>query len=468
MKMKNIIYRLGILTLLSLTLSCKKSENLDKEIVGLGGDTWEQGTLDQWLYTNLTQPYNMSVKYRWDGSEYNVDKTLVPAKIEKVQPLMEMVKSAWIDPYVSESSQDFIRKYGPKNYVLVGSLQYNPGGTVTLGEAEGGVKVTLFSVNNFAKNNRAVSQRVLKTIHHEFTHILNQTISYQKEFPQITPSGYTADWNNISLATANAGGFISQYAQAAPTEDFAEMTSIMLTEGKSAYDAIVNSIVVPKLDSIPDPAIPPFIIVRESPNVTAQAAIRKKEQTVISYFKMSYGIEFARLQNKVNYALAQEAPSDLATIFGNRRKYTSLSVDPNNVPGMSANFMTVWASTKTGLAAVGGAGRILGNFVLFFYPKAGELVLRVNYANSASAPFVAHFVYKVTYNVSQQITLTYVRRDANADVVAPGLVSLTNYLTSGSFSIGWRYDTDFLEYGQWTKVSDPTSSFFGTLGVIKY
>ncbi|ACU02532.1 MULTISPECIES: putative zinc-binding metallopeptidase [Pedobacter] len=465
--MKNFIYTLGIFSLLGLTISCKKSENLDKEIVGLGGDTWVQGALDQWLYTNFTQPFNMSVKYRWDGTEYDPAKTLTPPKVERVQPLMEMVKAVWIDPYVSESNMDFIRKYGPKNYVLVGSLQYNVGGTVTLGEAEGGVKVTLFNVNNFSKTNREVSQRVLKTIHHEFTHILNQTISYQKEFPQVTPAGYTADWNNTTLVNANNAGYITQYSQASPNEDFAEMTSVMLTEGKSSYDAIVNSIVVPKLDSIPDPANPPFIIVRELPNTAAQAALRKKEQFVVSYFKSSYGIEFARLQNKVNYALAANAPSDLATLFGNRKKYTSISVDPDNVPGMSANFMSTWATTKTGLAAVGGQGRVLNNFVLFFYPRAGELVLRINYANSTGV-LAANFVYKVAYNANNQLTLTYLRRDGNAEVIAPGVVALTNYLTSGSFAVSWRYDANFLEFGQWTKVSDPTSSFFGNLGVIKY
>ena len=465
--MRNV-YIIALISAFTVLLGCKKSdENLDRDIVGLGGDTWEQSTIDQWLVSNFTTPYNISVKYRWDGTEYDRDKTLVPPKIERVQPLMEMVRSAWIDPYTAEVGQDFIKKYAPKNYVLVGSLQYNTGGTVTLGEAEGGVKVTLFNVNNFDKTNRALSQRVLKTIHHEFTHILNQTISYQKEFPLITPGGYTADWNNTTLAEANNAGFITQYAQASPNEDFAEMASIMLTEGKASYDALVNSIVVPKLDSIPDPAVPPFIIVRESPNVTAQAAIRAKEENVITYFKQSYGIDFASLQKRVNYSLSQAAPSNLGSIFGNKRKFTSLTVDPDNMPGMSPVFMTAWTTAKTGLFAVGGAGRVLNNFVLFFYPKAGELVLRVTYTNSAGSALLANFVYKVTYNSNQQMTLTYLRRDPNADVVASGLVALTDYLTTGSFGVTWRYDASFREFGQWTKVSDG-SFFFGNLGVIKY
>lgn len=46
-----------------------------------------------------------------------------------------------------------------------------------LGQAEGGMKVTLFRVNEIDKNNLSVAQLneyYFKTMHHEFTHILNQ------------------------------------------------------------------------------------------------------------------------------------------------------------------------------------------------------------------------------------------------------------------------------------------------------
>lgn len=464
MRKINILLTAGVMLALA---SCKKSENLDREIVGLGGDTWMYGPLDNWLADNFTKPFNIDVKYRWDGSELDLSKTLVPPRAEKVQPVMEIVKAAWIDVYTAEAGLSFIKQFAPRQYLLVGSLQYNAGGTVTLGEAEGGNRVTLFNINNFVKTDRNIIKPVLKTIHHEFTHILNQTISYAKEFEKITPAGYTADWNNTTLANANAAGYISQYAQAAPGEDYAEMTSIMLTEGKSAYDAKVNSIVLPKIDSIPDPANPPFIIQREIPNATAQGFIRKKEESVITYFKQSYGIDFAKLRNRTNYALSENAPINLATIFGNARQFTSLSVDPDNNAGMSAAFMSTWATAKAGLTASSSTVRTLNNFVLFFYPKAGELVLRVNYTSGSTAS-VAHFVYKATYDANRNMTLTYVRRDTNGNTIAPAIVALTNYLTTGSFGMNYRYDANLLEYGQWFKTSDTNSSFFGTLGVIKY
>lgn len=438
------IYILAFTALLSIGLGCKKSEDLNREIVGLGGDTWTQGALDKWLFDNLTQPYNISVKYRWDGTEYDVSKTLIPPKIDRVQPLMEMVRTAWIDPYTAQAGENFIKKYAPKNYVLVGSLQYNSGGSVTLGEAEGGIKVTLFNVNNFSKSERAIAKRVLKTIHHEFAHILHQNVSYQKEFPQVTPAGYTADWSNTTLAEAYAGGFISQYAQAAPNEDFAEMTSIMLTEGKAGYEAIVKGM-----------------------TTAAQTLIRTKEDMVVTYFKQTYGIDFYTLQNRVQAALNQNSPSQPDTYvgFGATFPYTALNGIPGDVAGQSAEFVTAFNTAKTGLAALSSnAGRVLVNFSLI-YAAANQITLRVNYTNAAGSPFIANFTYNVTTDANGAISLVLSASDGNAAVIAPGIVALTNYLTQNKFVYKWYYSADFkTEYIGLQKATDPNSYFLGIYG----
>jgi substrate import-associated zinc metallohydrolase lipoprotein len=435
------IYILVLIAAIGVS-SCKKTdENLERNIVGLGGDVFPQSTLDTYLYTTFTQPYNISVKYRWDGTEYDYSKTLSPVKIEKVQPLMEMVKSAWIDPYTGEIGADFIKKYAPKNYVLVGSYQYNSGGTVTLGEAEGGIKVTLFNVNNFDKADRAVSKRVLKTIHHEFTHILNQTITYPKEFQAVTPAGYTADWNNSTGFAA--GGFITQYAQAAPGEDFAEMVSIMLTEGKTGYEALV----------------------RGNASTTAVAALRAKESIVVSYMKQTWGIDMYTLQNRVQAAFNTTSPTSPSSYLGFGKIYTLLAINPDATAGMSADFMTQYNAAKTGLAGVGGAGRVLNNIALVYSAVAGQVVLRVNYTNTAGTAFIANFTYNITTDASGNINLALAASDANALVIASGLTSLTNYLTANKFTYKFFYSADNkVEYMGLAKTADPTSYFFGVYG----
>src|SRR6516225_8345596 len=85
--------------------ACKKSEDdLNKPLVGLGGDTWTKTPLDNWLYNTFTKPYNLEVKYRWDGSEVDPSKTLVPPDSARIRPLMEVVNSGWISPYIAEKN----------------------------------------------------------------------------------------------------------------------------------------------------------------------------------------------------------------------------------------------------------------------------------------------------------------------------------------------------------------------------
>ena len=85
-------------------------------------------------------------------------------------------------------------------------------------------------IEQYVKDSEELNHYYLKTIHHEFTHILNQTVSYSADFQLITGSNYVADkW---SESPYDAGyltrGFISAYAQHSPEEDFAEMLSMFV------------------------------------------------------------------------------------------------------------------------------------------------------------------------------------------------------------------------------------------------
>src|SRR5687768_18166276 len=88
-------------TLLAVVLlaSCRKEDALQDvgDISGLGGDTWAQGPIDKWIFDNLTAPYNIAVKYKWDQSEIALNRTVVPVKEEQVIPVMSAIKEAWID-----------------------------------------------------------------------------------------------------------------------------------------------------------------------------------------------------------------------------------------------------------------------------------------------------------------------------------------------------------------------------------
>jgi substrate import-associated zinc metallohydrolase lipoprotein len=296
MKAVKIFWLVSIAAVLA---SCKREEPLENvdNIPGLGGDVWESGPIDAWIFENLTKPYNIAVKYKWDQAEIELNKTVVPVKEEQVIPVMNAIKQAWIDVYEAEAGSLFVKKYTPKFFILEGSGSYNPDGTVTLGTAEGGRKVVLYQLNyfrtkgmpGFVPSDSTVIKEVFHTIHHEFGHILHQTVMYPLDYKRITVGLYTTNWNNVSDREARLDGFVTPYSMSGPDEDFVEMVSIMLTEGKAGFDRIVNG------------------ITGTSPNGTtaeeAKSRLRQKETLVVDYFRTVWKIDFYSLQARTRTAV---------------------------------------------------------------------------------------------------------------------------------------------------------------------
>ncbi|PSR55224.1 hypothetical protein AHMF7605_17770 [Adhaeribacter arboris] len=277
---------------ISFLPACSEEDEPDAVLTGLGGETWTKGPLDNWLLENFVTPYNIEVKYRFDRYELALNKALTPPQEDKIIPTMETIKKTWIMPYEQVAGPNFIKRLSPKQFVLVGSPEYNTNGTITLGTAEGGRKIVLYLINYFDKANKPVVKEMLHTIHHEFGHILHQNILYPEEFKRITTS-YTASWNDFSLADARSRGYITEYARSNPDDDFVETLSLMLIEGRTNFNTIVNSIVVT------DPNDP----TKSIPNAAAQAALRQKEQVIVRYFKEAWNIDFYTLQASAETAI---------------------------------------------------------------------------------------------------------------------------------------------------------------------
>lgn len=274
------IFRTTLFAIAATTLasSCSDPEE-DLDISFLEVDS-ETNAIDRWIVQNYTDPYNIAINYKWAPFELATDKVLVPVKEEKVIPVMTLVKQTWIDPYVQEAGEDFMKINAPKQFVLVGSPQYNNDGTMVLGEAESGRKVTLFVINDFVKTDVPAVKQMLHTIHHEFAHILHQSKLYPRNFKQITPSGYTATWYNTADEDAWNLGFITPYARASTDEDFVEMISTMLVEGHDGYEAKLGKA-----------------------SANGKALLRQKEAIVVAYFKETWNIDFYQLQQTTAEAI---------------------------------------------------------------------------------------------------------------------------------------------------------------------
>lgn len=197
---------------------------------------------DKWLNANFRDVYNVDFKYLMEDVEADMDYNLVPATLENAQDLALLTKYLWYDSYDELTGKDFIKSYGPRILHLVGSPAYNPNsGTETLGLAEGGLKVTLFKVNEMDLTDiNMLNEYYFRTMHHEFGHILHQTKSYPTEFNLLSTGRYDeSSWQQKQPGYVASLGFVTPYASSQAREDFAESIANYLTRTQDQLDLIM-------------------------------------------------------------------------------------------------------------------------------------------------------------------------------------------------------------------------------------
>ena len=285
--MKKYLYiaMLGLAVCLGLG-SC--SEDAPSDPTNFPTTPVERNAFDQWLLKNFTYPYNVSFLYKMKDIESDMTKNLVPADSAKSTKLAIIIKYLWFDAYAEAIGPDFIKENVPRVIHLIGSPAFNSNGTIVLGTAEGGQKVTLYTVNSLTDENLKdysyLNDYYFHTMHHEFTHILNQKIAYNKSFDKVTASGYmSGDWTNVEDVDAQKKGFVTAYAMEEGKEDFAEMLSTYVTSTPTQWEKILSTAGANMVDE----------------TMTARQAIEQKLSIVRDYMSKSWGLDIDKLRDAV-------------------------------------------------------------------------------------------------------------------------------------------------------------------------
>jgi substrate import-associated zinc metallohydrolase lipoprotein len=226
--------------------NCQETDIPDSSKSIIKVDNTTQNQFDIFLKREFVAPYNVELLYKLPDIETNLNDYVVPSDYSQSIKMANLIKYLALEPYTKIVSKEFMQKYFPKMIVLVGSGAYNNNGTVILGTAEGGLKITLFDINSMDVTNiDQLNDRYFRTIYHEFSHILHQNIPYTTDFNQISSTDYVQDeWNEFwpsNGVTSLQKGFISDYASKSPDEDFVELIAFYMTKTQAEWDAIVAS-----------------------------------------------------------------------------------------------------------------------------------------------------------------------------------------------------------------------------------
>jgi substrate import-associated zinc metallohydrolase lipoprotein len=220
----------SLIFLLVSVVSCLEEEKIDVPITNVDVPNTE---LDIYIDTHFVQEYDMAIRYRFKDQYIDPGQRVAPPALEVVRPMLDFIEEFWIAPFLEVDGGDtFFRSHVPAELIFLGGLIFNSDGTVTLGTADAGARITFTNVNAIDVNDEDWVFLQLQTVYHEFAHIVHQKYSLPAAYETITPSGYTSagSWFNLTNEEALIRGFVSPYSTSNPNEDFAEVVAFYLFE----------------------------------------------------------------------------------------------------------------------------------------------------------------------------------------------------------------------------------------------
>lgn len=261
--------------------SCFSEDKIESDIITVEPSDDE---LDVYIRTHFIEELGVAVRYRYVDRYVDPTKRVTPPKKELVRPMLDFLTDFWIEPYMEvDNGEEFFKKHVPAEIILIGTFIYNDDGTVTLGTADAGARITLAEVNNIDVENIDWIYRQLGTIYHEFAHIVHQRYNLPPNFQQISPTGYTSSgsWYNLTDDEALRRGFVSPYATSDFNEDFAETVAHLLYV-PDFYEQYID----------------------EEPCTTAdcdernegRALIQRKMNTILTHYEQNTGVDLLEVR----------------------------------------------------------------------------------------------------------------------------------------------------------------------------
>lgn len=246
MKLRSLLY-IALASAVSLGVVSCNDDDLDPVSIFPDVDDKLDPTsysfqLDSFLKRDYLTPYNLDFKYKMEDIGTDMDYNLVPARYGASVDLAVLTKYLWFDTYDKVAGTEFLKTYGPRIIHLIGSPAFNPSsGTMILGLAEGGIKVSLYRVNYIDPSDAAsLNEYYFHTMHHEFAHILHQTRNYPTEYDLLSVSFYDpTGWQSRDDRVCNSFGCVTAYGSSEDREDFAEVVSTYITSTDEEWDSIM-------------------------------------------------------------------------------------------------------------------------------------------------------------------------------------------------------------------------------------
>ena len=245
-KIKYYFSALLLVALVAMSMTSCSSEKLGPSIFPDEDDVLDPTAttyqFDKFLKENFLDVYNLTFLYKMPDISANMYYNLVPATYSNAVDLAVSCKYLWFEPYEKMGGIDFLKTYSPRIILLVGSQAISSATREPVdGLSEGGVKITLFNVNNMdASDKVAMNENYFHTMHREFVNILRQNKTYPTEFNTVSVGHYVpAEWRERGDEISSEG-FVSRYASSENSVDFAETVACYIVFTDEQWDEMLG------------------------------------------------------------------------------------------------------------------------------------------------------------------------------------------------------------------------------------
>lgn len=289
--MKARYFSLLLIGSILVASSCYKEDELN---VPQKPYTISDDTLDTFIAENFLDKYGVAVRYKYVDRYVDQTKRVTPPSRASVKPMLNFITDLWIDPFLQvPNGKKFFSDHVPAEIVLIGSRMYNNDGTVTLGTADAGARITLTEVDFIDTVNMAWVQQQIHTMYHEFAHIVHQRYNLPPGWNSISPAGYTStgSWYTYTDAEALVRGFVSPYGTSSFNEDFAETVAFLL------FDADFYEKYYDLEDDNSGQCAP--CVARNA----GRAMLRKKYTAILEHYKQYVGVDLLQVRAVVQQKL---------------------------------------------------------------------------------------------------------------------------------------------------------------------
>lgn len=287
------VTRLNILMLAGLALiisSCFPTEELNVPVKQV--DDGNLTDLDIYINNNFLEEFNVAIRYKYEDRFVDPNEKAIPPRLSAVMPMLDFVQEYWIDPYLEvNNGEEFFRTHVPAEIVFLGGPIYNVDGTLTLGTADAGARITFTDVNSVDPEDEDWRDLQLNVVYHEFSHIVHQRYKLPSGFETISPNGYSGpgSWYTLTEEEALLRGFVTPYATLNPNEDFAETVAFYLFDSEFAEKFTIAETNCQSNDC-------------ENRNI-GRSLIRQKVSAISNHYEKVTGINLESLRNIIQAKL---------------------------------------------------------------------------------------------------------------------------------------------------------------------